>query len=227
MQGRCGVMRLIINQKALITISISAGCWTEDVVCLINLLLSNRVCSSMMFELGWQEKRNISHQCKLWVQSAIEQGVSIFQIFKWELLDGVELAVQSLPDFRKSKKDYFLSIEIDPFAYVNRWNKDDYLFPQKNLRKSSDSIKFHTGQSSKTIFDTGQSSHAPQKEESSIMISDSKGKSKVWDKKETVFFYGYQDAQVQNDPTWEKEYLSWLTSSWKKLEEMLSKLTSS
>jgi len=35
----------------------------------------------------------------------------------------------------------------------------------------------------------------------------------------------YQDAQVQNDPTWEKEYLSWLTSSWKHPQDRLSELT--
>jgi len=218
MQGRHGVLRLIINQKALITISVSSGSWTEDFVCLINLLLSNRVCSAMMFEIGWQEQGYVSHQCKLSVQAAIEQFVSMFQAFKWDLLDGVELAVQSLPDFRKSKKDSFLGIEIDPFAYVNRWNKDDYLFPSKSLRKTADSIKFSYG---RTTFDTRQSSHAPQKEESSIAISGSKGKEKVGDEKETVFVDVYQDAQVQNDPTWEREYLSWLMSSWEKPEDML------
>ena len=61
MQGRHGVLRLIINQKALITISVSSGSWTEDSVCLINLLLSNRVCSAMMFEIGWQEQGHVSH----------------------------------------------------------------------------------------------------------------------------------------------------------------------
>jgi len=180
----------------------------------------------MMFEIGWQEKGNISHQCKLWVQAAIKQSVSMFQIFKWDLLDGVELSIQSLPNFTKSKKDSFLSIEIDPFAYVNRWNKDHYLFPQKNLKATTDSIKFYMGQSSRATFDTGQSSHAPQKEESSIVITSSKGKEKVSEEKETMFVDVYQDAQEQNDPTWEKEYLSWLTSSWEKPEDILSKLTS-
>ena len=168
MQGRWGMLRLIINQKSLITISISSGNWTEDSVCLVNLLLSNGVCSSMMFEIGWQEQGQVSHQCKLWVQAAIEQSVSMFQIFRWELLDGVELAVQSMPDFRKRRKDNFLGIEIEPFAYVNRWNKDDYLFPSKSLRKTADTIRFS--------YDAGQSSHAPQKEASSIVIHDSKGK---------------------------------------------------
>jgi len=217
MQGKRGVLRLIINKKALISISVSSGSWTEDFVCLINLLLSNRVCLAMIFEVGWQDQGHVSHQCKLWVQAAIEQSVSMFQIFKWDLLDGVELAVQSLPDFRKSKKYSFLGIEIDPFAYVNRWNKDDYLFPSKSLWKTADSIKFS--------YDTGQSSHAPQKEASSIAIHDYKGKAKVGEEKETVFVEVYQDAQVQNDPTWEKEYLSLLTSSWKNPQETLSNLT--
>lgn len=103
LQGKRGVIRLIINQKALITISVSSGSWIEDSVCLINLLLSNGVCSSMIFEIGWQEQGQLSHQCKLWVQAAIEQSVSMFQIFRWDLLDGVELAVQTMPDFRRSR----------------------------------------------------------------------------------------------------------------------------
>lgn len=217
MQGRRGVIRLVINQKALITISVSSRNWIEDSVCLINLLLSNGVCSSMIFEIGWQDQGQLSHQCKLWVQTAIEQSVSMFQIFHWDLLNGVELAVQTMPDFRRSRKDNFLGIEIDPFAYVNRWNKDDYLFPSKSLRKTADSIKFS--------YDTGQSSHAPQKEASSIAIHDTKGKAKVGEEKETVFVDIYQDAQVQNDPTWEKEYLAWLTSSSTNPQEKLSNLT--
>lgn len=87
------------------------------------------------------------------------------------MLDGVELEVQYVRDFRKSKKDNFLGIEIDPFTYVNRWNKDDYLFPSKSLRKTADFIKFS--------YDTGHSSHAPKKEAYSISIHDSKGKEKV------------------------------------------------
>ena len=55
----------------------------------------------------------------------------MFQFFKWELLDGVELAVQSIPAFRKIKKDSFLDIEIDPLAAINIWKKSDdkYIFP--------------------------------------------------------------------------------------------------
>jgi len=70
-----------------------AGNWNDDIVCLINFLLSTKVCSSIIFELGWQQQENISHNCKLWVQFAIERSVSMFQIFKWELLDGVDLSV--------------------------------------------------------------------------------------------------------------------------------------
>ena len=52
-----------------------------------------------------------------------------------------------MPEFRKSKKDSFLDIEIDPMAYVNWWIKSDYkyLFPQKNLYVTTDTIKFYIG----------------------------------------------------------------------------------
>jgi len=138
------VIKLLINQKALITVSVMVGNWSDDVVCLISLLLSTKVCSSMIFELGWQQQENINHNCKLWIQCAIERSVSMFQIFTWELLDGVEFSVQTMPEFRKSKKYSFLDIEIDPMAYVNRWTKanDKYLSPQKNLYVTTDMIKF-------------------------------------------------------------------------------------
>jgi len=213
LQGRFGVIKLLVNQKELITISVMVGNWSDDVVCLINLLLSTKVCSSMIFELGWQQQENINHNCKLWIQCAIESSVNMFQIFKWELLDGVELSVLTMPEFRKSKKDSFLDIEIDPMAYVNRWTKADneYIFPQKNLYVTTDTIK----------FDTGQSSWAPLKDESLVISTKekaaiAKGKEKVSEEKATLFVDLYQDAQEQQDHTWETKYLEWLNKSWQK-----------
>lgn len=107
----------------------------------------------------------------------------MFQIFKWELLDGVEMSVQSMPKFRKSKKDSFLDIEIDPMAYVNRWTKSDdkYLFPQKNLYVTTDTIKFDIGQSSKALL-KGESPTVSTKEKEAT----AKGKEKVSDDKATI-----------------------------------------
>ena len=124
----------------------------------------------------------------------------MFQIFKWELSDGVEMPVKSLPEFCKSKKDSFLDIEIYPMAYMNRWKKSDdkYLFPQKNLYVIADTIK----------FDIGKSSRAPWKEESSTVatkekVATKKGKEKVSNEKATIFVDLYQDAQDQQDHAWE------------------------
>ena len=68
------------------------------------------------------------------------------------------MSVLTVPELRKSKKDSFLDIEIDPMAYVNRWTKADnkYIFPQKNLYVTTNTI----------TFDTRQSSRAPLKDES-------------------------------------------------------------
>lgn len=87
----------------------------------------------------------------------------MFQNFKCELLDGVELSVQNLPAFRKRRTDLFLGIEIDPMAYINQWTKKytEYLFHEKNLHVTTDTIK----------FDTGQSSRAPLKSESTLALS--------------------------------------------------------
>jgi len=203
MQGRKGILRLSVNQKSMITICISSADWGEDAVCLISLLLSNAVCSSMIFELGWQETGQLSNQCKLWVQAAIEHSVTMFQIFKWELLNGVELAVQMLPDIRTSRKDNFLGIEIDPLAYINRWDKHDYTYPSTMTKQLKD-----------TVRTPGQTSRPPPphpKESSSIIIQGNKGKEKADTEREVLYIDAYPDAQPQNDPVWERDYLQWLT----------------
>ena len=92
-QHNIKAIKLIINQRALITINVKHGNWTSDVVCLISLLLSNHVCSAVSFDLGWQEIHGLNHLCKFWIQCCIEHSVNMFQIFKLELLDGVELEV--------------------------------------------------------------------------------------------------------------------------------------
>jgi len=124
----------------------------------------------------------------------------MLQIFKWELLDGVEFSVQTMPELCKGKKYSFLDIEIDLMAYVNQWTNADnqYIFPQKNLYVTIDMIK----------FDTGKSSKAPLKGESSTVstvenAATAKGKEKVSEEKETIFIYLYQDSQEQQDHTWE------------------------
>ena len=102
LQGKHKVIKFLINQKSFITINFMVGDWSDDVICLMSLLLSTKVFSSIIFDLGWQQKVDINHNCKIWVQCAIEHSVSMFQIFKWELLDGIEMAVQSMLAFRKS-----------------------------------------------------------------------------------------------------------------------------
>jgi len=57
------------------------------------------------------------------------------------------------------------------------------------------------------------------------VVHDSKGKAKVGEEKDTAFVDIYQDAQIQHDPTWEREYLSWLTTSSTNPQEKLSNLT--
>jgi len=52
LQGRFGVIKLLINHKALIIVNVMAGNCSDDVVFLIILLLPTKVCSSMIFELG-------------------------------------------------------------------------------------------------------------------------------------------------------------------------------
>ena len=164
----------------------------------------------MIFELGWQQKTDINHKCKLWIQCAIEHSVSMFQIFKWELLDGIEMSVQSMPAFCKSKKDSFLDIKIDQMAFVNKWKKfdDKYIFPQKNLYVTTDTIKLDIGQSSKAPI-KGESSTVSAKEKAAT----TKGKEKASEEKATIFIDLYQDAQEPQDHEWESEYLKWLNQS--------------
>lgn len=91
--------------------------------------------------------------------------------------------------------------------YVNWWTKSDdkYLFPHKNLYVTTDTINFDIGQSSKALL-KGESSTVLTKEK----LATTKGKEKVSDDKATIFVDLYQDAQEQQDHSWELEYLEWL-----------------
>ena len=77
----------------------------------------------MIFELGWKHKAELNENCRLWIQHAIESFTNMFQIFKWELLDGVELAVQKSPMTRSAFKDSFLDIEVSALPFLNKWEK--------------------------------------------------------------------------------------------------------
>ena len=146
----------------------------------------------------------------MWIQCAIEHSVNMFQIFKIELLDGVELAVLSSPEFQNSQKDSFLDIEVDPTAYVKKWTKsaDRYLFPQKNIYVTTNTVKLTTGQQSKQITKGESSTAAALRKEAT-----EKGKNLASEEKETIFVDIFQDAQNQEDHEWESQYLDWLHQS--------------
>jgi len=129
----------------------------------------------------------------------------MFQIFKWELLDVIELAVQLSPVFRKVFKDSFLDIDISPVPFLNKWEKQEVLFTpqQQNHHKV------------KVNQDLGQASKASPNNKETVSI-DAKGKGKV---KESIFHGTYADAQVPHDINWDKEYSKMLEYNYlKKLE---------
>ena len=137
LQGQPKALKFIINQKALITISVSHPNWNNNVIHLISLMISKRICTSMIFELGWQHKDELNENCRLWIQHSIESSTNMFQIFKWELLDGVELAVQKSPATRSAFKDSFLDIDISGLPFLNKWEKQEaqYTPQQQGLHK--------------------------------------------------------------------------------------------
>lgn len=47
----------------------------------------------MIFEQGWQHKDFLNENCRSCIQHSIESSTNMFHIFKWELLDGIEMAV--------------------------------------------------------------------------------------------------------------------------------------
>lgn len=55
-QGEPKVLKFVINQKAFIMISIVSGNWNNNVVHIISMMLSNRIRSSIIFDIGWQAK---------------------------------------------------------------------------------------------------------------------------------------------------------------------------
>lgn len=83
--------------------------------------------------------------CRSWVQHSIEGSTNMFQIFKWELLDGIELAVQRSPK-KNVYKDSFLGIETSALPFLNKWEKQEAMYTpqQPGLHK----IKTNTKKSS-------------------------------------------------------------------------------
>lgn len=59
----------------------------------------------------------------------------MFHIFKWELIDGIELIFQPMPTFENAYKDSFLDIEVNPISFTDRWTKKYLMFTpqQENL----------------------------------------------------------------------------------------------
>jgi len=85
LQGQPKALKFAINQKALVTISVLSPNWNNNVIHLVSLMISKKICTSMIFELGWQHKDILNENCRLWIQRAIESSTNMFQIFKWEL----------------------------------------------------------------------------------------------------------------------------------------------
>lgn len=161
----------------------------------------------MIFELGWQSKAYINENSRLWVQHAIETSTNMFRIFKWELLDGIELAVQPSPAFIKVFKDSFLDIDICPLSFLNKWEKQEVMFTpqQQNLHKV------------KVNQDQGQMSKASTNNKETISAdAKGKGKGKV---EESTFQDIYADAQDLHDINWDKEYSKMVEYNYLKMLE--------
>nr|AXB54821.1 polyprotein [Pinus nigra virus 1] len=150
LQGHPKALKFAINQKALITISVLNSNWNNNVIHIISLMISKRICTSIIFELGWQNKDCLNENCRLWIQHAIESSTNMFQIFKWELLDGIELQVQRSPATRNAFKDSFLDIEVSALPFLNKWEKQEMMYTaqQPGLHKIKTNIK--KGESSST-----------------------------------------------------------------------------
>lgn len=67
LQGEPKALKFIINQKALVTISVISSNWNNNVIHIISLMISNRICTSMIFELGWQNRTYMTDNCREWV----------------------------------------------------------------------------------------------------------------------------------------------------------------
>jgi len=210
LQGEPKALRFIFNQKALVTISVISTNWNNNVIHIISLMISNRICTSMIFELGWQNKDFMSDNCREWVQHAIESSTNMFQIFKWELLNDIELAVQRSPMIRNVFKDSFLDIEISPLSFLTKWGKQlaRYTPQQQDLHQI------------KTNTEKGESSRASSRR-TIILDEDAKGKEKT---KESTLWNELPDAQDPTDIDWDKEYSKMIEHHYQKMldESMLA-----
>lgn len=203
LQGEPKALRFIINQKALVTISLISSNWNNNVIPIISLMISNRIYTSMIFELGQKNKDFMSNNCREWVQHAIEISTNMFQIFKWELLNDIELVVQRSPMIRNVFKYSFLDIEISPLSFLTKWGKQSarYTPQQQGLHQ----IKTNTKR--------GQSSRASSRR-TIILDEDAKGKEIA---KESTLQDEHRDAQDPADIDCDEEYSKLIEHHYQKM----------
>ena len=67
LQGEPKALRFMINKKYLVTISVISPNWNNNVIHIISLMISNRIYTSMIFEIGWQNKDFMSNNCREWI----------------------------------------------------------------------------------------------------------------------------------------------------------------
>lgn len=127
----------------------------------------------------------------------------MFQIFKWELLNGIELAVQRSPTIRNVFKDSFLDIKISLLPFLTKWGKQ--LVRYTPQRQGLHQIKTNTEQ--------GESSRASSKR-TIILAEDAKGKGKA---KESTLQDKQPDAQDPADIDWDEEYSKMIERHYQKM----------
>lgn len=203
LQGEPKALRFIINQKALVAISVISTNWNNNVIHIISLMTPNRIFTSVIFELGWQNKDLTSDNCREWVQHAIESSTNMFQIFKWEHLNSIELAIQRSPTIRNVFKDSFLDIEINPLSFLTKWGKQSAMYTpqQQGLHQI------------KTNMEKGESSRASSRR-TIILDEDAKGKGKA---KESALWNELLDAQDPADIDWDEEYSNMMEHHYQKM----------
>lgn len=107
------------------------------------------MCTSMIFEQSWQHRDFLNENCRSWIQHATESSTNMFQIFKWEKLDGIELAVQRSPPTWNAFKDSFLDIEISNLPFINKWEKQELMHTPQQLGLHKIKMNIEKGESCK------------------------------------------------------------------------------
>ena len=136
--GKYFSIRFIINIESSITLVICSGNWTDDVLCLITLLMASGACTRVQFDFHSLQTEDLNSLCSQWISNAIDKEIYFYD------LSGLEFPINDTIRKKNIDKSWIQSFEVDSLAHANS------LCKRERYKRIAESKKWETRESSKS-----------------------------------------------------------------------------